>query len=54
MELNVHCHLIEDPDGDERRIWEGVRVDCVCSTDIADWSRYPFVSAEARAAEKER
>jgi para-nitrobenzyl esterase len=27
MELNIDSHLIDDPDGDERCMWEGVRVE---------------------------
>jgi para-nitrobenzyl esterase len=27
MELNVGSHLVDDPDGDERCLWDGVRVD---------------------------
>jgi len=27
MELNVDSRLVDDPDADKRRMWDGVRVD---------------------------
>jgi len=27
MELNLESRLIDDPDGDQRRMWDGVKVD---------------------------